>query len=423
MREGTAVHLKALFALVLLTFIPLRAQTWNDFETPPHNYWTEKAVDTVTELHRRMERNQIALAADADPKTFLRAYLDVLKVPVSSQVLVFSKSSLQRNFVNGHNPRALYFNEDTYVGWMPGGLIEVTGIDPVLGGIFYIFKVPDKKGSVPVFERRRSCIGCHAGSGAGFLPGLRVRSLFTGEDGRTFGDANEETGGHHVPFDTRWGGWYVTGAPAEMKHRANAWSTRSGGEGVSAGAMDRIMPPGTHLAPGSDVLAMMLHDHQCKLVNVLMEANYRIRTALHNAGGDRPLLERPIPSDDMGMAREQARRVVSFLLFAGEIPLPAPVAGDTTFKTDFAANRRPDKSDRSLKDFDLKSLLMRYRCSYMIYSSAFDGLPPVFRKIVFSTLRSALTVASDTTGAHLPPGERTAVHEILTATLPGYTDQ
>jgi hypothetical protein len=416
--------MKALVPFLLLTIAALRlsAQTWNDFETPPHNYWTEKATDPVTQLQRRIERKEITLAADGDPKTFLRAYLDALKVPVSSQVLVFSKSSLQRNFVNGHNPRAMYFNEDSYVGWMPGGLIEATGIDPVLGGIFYIFKVPDKKETVPVFERRRSCIGCHAGSGANFLPGLRVRSLFTAENGNTFGEADADFGGHHTPFGVRWGGWYVTGAPPEMKHLANAYSTRSG-EAASAGEMARIMPAGTHLAPGSDVLAMMLHDHQVKAVNVLMAANYRIRTALHNAPADKPLLERSIPSDDMEMASEQARSVAAFLLFADEVPLPAPVAGDPAFKKDFAANRRPDPSGRSLKDFDLKTRLMQYRCSYMIYSAAFNGLPPVFQKMVFNSLRSALTISGDTTGAHLPADERKAVHEILTATLTGYARQ
>jgi hypothetical protein len=412
--------MKALSALLLLTFTPLRAQTWNDYETPPHNYWKVPATDSVTALHRRLEQKELALAADADPKTFLRAYLDVLKVPVSSQVLVFSKSSLQRTFVHARNPRAMYFNEDTYVGWMPGGLIEVTGIDPVLGGVFYIFNVPDKKETVPVFERRESCLGCHAGGPTNFLPGLMVRSLLTGENGRTFGEAGAHNGGHHTPFATRWGGWYLTGAPAEMKHLANAFSTRRG-EAVSAGEMDKIMPAGTHLAPGSDVLAMMLHDHQCKAVNTLMEANYRIRTVLHNAGGDKPVMERTIPSDDMEMAREQARQVAALLLFSDEVPLPAPVAGDPAFKKDFAANRRPDKSDRSLKDLDLKTHLMRYRCSYMIYSTAFGGLPAVFQKMVFSELRAALTNSGpDGTPAHLPPDERKAVHEILSATLPGY---
>ncbi len=407
-------------ALLLILTATLPAQTWNDFETPPHNYWSVPPRDPATLLHRKLENKETSLAADADPKTFLRAYLEALNVPASSQVLVFSKSSLQRTFVHGHNPRAMYFNEDTYVGWMPGGLIEVTGIDPVLGGVFYIFKVPDKKEAVPVFERRESCLGCHAGGPTSFLPGLMVRSLFTGEDGRSYGEAGEHNGGHHTPFGTRWGGWYVSGAPVEMKHLANVFSTRSR-EAVSAGELEKVMPAGTHLAPGSDVLAMLLHDHQCKAVNVLMEANYRVRTVLHNAGGDKPVADRGIPGDDMEMAREQAQKVARFLLFTDEVALPAPVTGDAAFKKDFAAARKADKAGRSLKDFNLKTHLMQHRCSYMIYSAAFRGLPPAFQKIVFTELRSGLTIASGGgAAAHLPADERKTVHEILSETVPDY---
>ena len=152
----------------------LHAQTWNDFETPPHNYWKIPPQDPATVLQQRMQQKEVTLAADSDPRTFLRAYLNALQVPVSSQVLVFSRSSLQRTFVNGHNPRAMYFNEDTYVGWMPGGLIEVTGIDPVLGGIFYIFDIP--RGERPLsFERSDRCMNCHAGEDTGYVPGLLVK--------------------------------------------------------------------------------------------------------------------------------------------------------------------------------------------------------------------------------------------------------
>jgi hypothetical protein len=405
----------------LLLFVAgVRAQTWNDFETAPHNYWTAPVADPATELHRKLERRELTLAADADPKTFLRAYLDALQVPVSSQVLVFSKSSLQRTVVHGRNPRAMYFNEDTYVGWIPGGLIEVTGIDPVLGGVFYIFKVPDTRETVPVFERRERCLGCHAGGPTSFLPGLMVQSLFTSEDGRTAGEAGAHNGGHHTPFSTRWGGWYVTGAPAEMKHLANAFTSR-GRPSVSAGSLDQLMPAGTHLAPGSDILAMMLHDHQCKAVNVLMEANYRLRTVLHKAGGEKPVAERAIPEAEMEMARTQAEKVARFLLFTEEVALPAPVTGDAAFKKDFAANRRPDKSGRSLKDFNLKTHLMQHRCSYMIYSAAFRGLPAAFQSLVFAELRRALTSGGEGgQAAHLPAAERQAVHEILSATLPAY---
>ena len=406
-------------ALLTLT-ATLHAQTWNDFETPPHNYWTVPPQDPATMLQKRMEKKEVTLPADSDPKTFLRAYLDALKVPVSSQILVFSKSSLQRTFVNGHNPRAMYFNEDTYVGWMPGGLIEVTGIDPVLGGVFYIFPAPEKAGALPALDRRESCMGCHAGGPTSFLPGLMVRSLNTFEDGGTGGEASPHNGGHHTPFGKRWGGWYLTGQPEGMAHLANQCAARRG-VSVPSGPLEKVMPSGTHLAPGSDVLPMLLHDHQVFAVNVLMEANYRVRTALHAAGGDTPVAERALRPEDVEMADKQVQKLLRFLLFADEAQLPAPVTGDPAFHKDFAATRRADKSGRSLKDFALQNHLMKYRCSYMIYSSAFRGLPSGFQRLLCKSLRSSLLDAkAGGPAAHLPDAERKAIHEILTDTLPAY---
>lgn len=406
---------------ILLTFLVagrLQSQTWNDFETPPHNYWSVPPQDQVTRLHARLEKGEISLPAGTDPKVFLKAYLEALNVPASSQLLVFSKSALQRNVVSGLNPRALYFNEDTYVGWIPGGLIEVTGIDPVLGGIFYIFSPPDEKKPIPLLDRRESCLGCHAGGPTSFLPGLMVRSLHTQEDGRSLGDASPHNGGHHTPFEKRWGGWYVTGAPPEMKHLANLYSARETPD-TPSGPLERIMPPGTHLSAGSDVLPLMLHDHQCMAVNALMEANYRIRVGLHKSKGDAPVASRAIPTDAMQMAEKQAAKLVRFLLFTDEARLPAPVAGDPAFRRDFAAGAKKDHAGRSLKDFAPGNHIMRYRCSYMIYSAAFRGLPDAFQKMVFKALRSALSGDTEA-GKHLPSAERAAIHKILEETLPDY---
>ena len=166
---------------------------------------------------------------------------------------------------------------------------------------------------------------------------------------------------------------------------------------------------------------MLLHDHQVMAVNVLMEANYRVRTALHAVGGDKPVADRELRPNDMEMAETQVRKVLRFLLFADEAPLPAPVAGDADFRKDFAANRRPEKSGRSLKDFDLHTRLMKHRCSYMIYSASFRGLPTTFQRILFKSLRSFLEDPKPgSPAAHLPADERKAIHEILTDTLPAY---
>ncbi|MBP7950380.1 MAG: hypothetical protein KA004_12055 [Verrucomicrobiales bacterium] len=394
------------------------AQQWNDFETPPHNYWETPPADAVTKFHRQMEQTRKALPADGDPKTFLRAYLKALNVPQESQILVFSKSSLQRKFVNGKNPRALYFNEDTYVGWMPGGLIEVAGIDPVLGGIFYIFNVPTAAEEIPRLERRDSCLGCHAGSPSNFLPGLMVRSLLTGSDGRFSKEQNAAwNGGHDAPFEGRWAGWLVSGELTGMRHLANTFSTPGGS--MPSGLPEKFLPAGLHLEPGSDPAALLLHDHQVAAANRIMEANYRLRTAMHQAGGSIPVSQREIP--DMTLADEQADRLLSYLLFAQERPLPGPVKGGARFAKAFAATRKADAAGRALKDLNLQTRILEYRCSYMIYSSTFGGLPDKFRLHVLRRLRSALTAETPPEiAAHLPKAERQAIAEILTATLPEF---
>jgi hypothetical protein len=396
-------------------------QQWNDFETPPHNYWRHDPADAASRLHARLTKGELKLPASSDPKTFLKAYLAALNVPVESQILVFSKSSLQRQFVNGHNPRALYFNEDTYVGWMPGGMIEVTGIDPVLGGVFYIFKVPDKTGTAPEFDRRESCMGCHAGSPTNFLPGLMVRSLLTDAEGRMFGERNKaHNGGHSAPFDGRWGGWLVSGELKGMNHLANVFTGRNQAA-VPTGTPESFLPAGMHLESGSDPAALLLHDHQVAAVNLLMAANYKLRTEMHKMNSTAPVDQREIPAEAMELAGEEADRVLGYLLFADELPLPGPVKGGAAFSKAFAAGRKADAQGRSLKDLNMKTRMLEYRCSYMIDSAAFRGMPASFRQFVLRRLKDALSAEQPPQIAqHLPKEERQAIAGILTATLPEF---
>lgn len=128
-----------------------------------------------------MESGELKLDRSGE-KAFLLSLLRQLEVPVSSQMLVFSTTSLQLRFISPENPRALYFNEDIYVGYIPGGRLEIVSIDPELGGIFYIFDIP--RGDAPAkVERSQRCMNCHAGEDTGFVPGLVVKSVAPGLTG------------------------------------------------------------------------------------------------------------------------------------------------------------------------------------------------------------------------------------------------
>src|SRR5581483_7048891 len=86
-----------------------------------------------------------------------------------------------------------------------------------------------------------------------------------------------------------------------------------------------------------------------------------------------------------------AQEIVDYLLFVDEASFNTPLQGDSGFTAKFAASGIRDTKGRSLKDFDLKHRLMRYPCSYMIYSAAFDSLPSEGRTAVYKLLWQVLT--------------------------------
>ena len=75
----------------------------------------------------------------------------------------------------------------------------------------------------------------------------------------------------------------------------------------------------------------------------------------------------------------------------------------------------------SLRDLDLRTRLFKHRCSYMIHSAAFAGLPPALKQRVFAQLRTALNGAEqDPDFAYLPSAEKKAIAQILTETVKGF---
>src|SRR6185503_18109094 len=108
-----------------------------DYEQPPISYSSARAEDPAAMLDRAVSAGKVQLARD-EKRGYLESLLRELKIPVSSQTLVFSKTSFQRDRISPQRPRAVYFNGDTYVGYVPGGdVIEIASTDPKLGTTFY----------------------------------------------------------------------------------------------------------------------------------------------------------------------------------------------------------------------------------------------------------------------------------------------
>lgn len=400
-----------ILGICLAGAVTARAEvTYRDWDQPPHSYFQRTPSDRFTQLKARLESGEVALDRSSE-KAFLLSLLALLEIPVSSQMLVFSTTSLQLSLISPSNPRALYFNEDLYLGYIPGGRIEIVALDPELGGIFYILDIPRNDGALRI-DRSARCMNCHAGDDTGNVPGLTLKSVVPGSTGGSLDSFRRTQTGHGIPLSDRFGGWYVTGAGRFTNHWGNLMGDLAGG------VLTRIpLPPGERFSfnrypvATSDLLPQLLQEHQVGFVNRVVEAGYRARTHRHT---DRDDLT-PAHREELD---QQAHLVVRYLLFADEAALPdGGVSGSDTFQADFLKTRRA-VGGRSLKDLDLETRLFRYRCSYMIYSPVVTGLPPEMKGRVLAQLDRALdTDRNDSDSAHLPAAEKQEIRTILKGTL------
>jgi hypothetical protein len=115
-----------------------------------------------------------------------------------------------------------------------------------------------------------------------------------------------------------------------------------------------------------------------------------------------------------------AEELVRYLLFTNEAPLDSPVKGTSGFAEEFAARGPRDSKGRSLRDFDLRTRIFKYPCSYLVYSEDFDALPGPAKAYVYRRLLEILSGRDQSPEfARLTAEDRTAILEILLATKPG----
>ncbi len=390
----------------------LVAADYADLKAEPHLYWERKPQDPFSKLVEQLEAGSKRLET-GDDMTVLTSLLKALEVPVSSQMLVYSATSLQAGRITPSNPRALYFNENTYVGYVPGGRIEILSLDPDLGAIFYIFDVPRSTG-VPVAERSNRCMNCHSGDRMQFVPGLAVESVISSNTGATLDGFRRGQFGHGVPLSERFGGWYLTGADGFKKHYGNIVGTLS-----PRGLQKDYHAPGElfdwkrYPLATSDILPQLLHEHQAGFVNRVILGTYRTRYLEHQSKGQ-------LTAEQQKQINQDAAMIVRYALFADETPLPSGgIKGDEAFKNDFRQTRVALSNGASLKDFDLKTRMFRYRCSYMIYTPLWDGMPAPLKKQVYAYLGAALSEARPVAEfGYLPLQEKRAIRAILRETKP-----
>jgi hypothetical protein len=385
------------------------------FTLPPHNYWEREPKDRFTKFKAEFEAGRVPLDFSSD-KAFLTTLLKALEIPASSQMWVYSTTSLQLRFISPRNPRSVYFNEDISVGYIPGGRIEIVGLDPDLGGIFYIFDIPPPN-QPPVIERSNRCMNCHAGADTGNVPNWLVESSLPGPSGGSVKSFRQDQTGHGIPFDQRFAGWHVTGKHGIADHWGNLIGRLS-----PQGVQTEPVPPGERFdvtkypVPTSDILTHLVFEHQLGFVTRVVEATYRTRSLLHEARG------RLTPAQSAELD-QHADGLVRYMLFADEVRLPTGgVEGDSAFKDDFLKVRKVSTTGASLRDFDLRTRIFKHRCSYMIHSSVFQGMPQEMKQRVYRRLGQALSEGRPDPGyAYLPVEEKRAIVQILKDTVPDIT--
>jgi hypothetical protein len=422
---GWARLLVPLFALVLAT----SARAEFPIEQEPINYLTAVSHDPVAQLQRRIDKGEVTLKYDEKGQGYLKSVLEALGVSPSSQTLVFSKTSFQASRISPKAPRGVYFNDDVYVGFVKGSeVLEFSGVDPQLGAVFYTLE--QQTSEKPHFERQtHGCLQCHQSGKTQEVPGHMIRSVYPSRSGMPVYNAGSFVTDHTSPMGERWGGWYVTGTHGDQRHMGNVMVRNADQPDkldVDAGAnhadLAGLADTSSYLTGLSDIVALMVLEHQTQLHNLITLANYQARLGKHYDEGINRALAQPTGTVSESTGRRissHAAKLVRFLLFSGEAALTAPVAGNSGFSEWFTALGPWDKKGRSLREFDLRTRLFKYPCSFLIYSEAFNGLPAPVKDEVYRQLKDVLTGRDSSPDfAHLSPADREAILEILLDTKP-----
>jgi hypothetical protein len=409
---------------------PQAAQIPDNFVSGDHpaiRYAAGPLDDPATRLQRRLDSGDLKLERQKDSFGYLPVLLKALGISPDSQTLVFSKTSFQATRISPRNPRAIYFTDQATVGYVRGSdTLEVTTVDPKQGVIFYTF---DNNTDTPRFDRRDVCMQCHHSPGTLGVPGLMIASVYPDGDGMPAFRGAQALTDHRTPFDERWGGWYVTGTHGEMRHRGNSvghdrlhpdvLDTR---DSQNLTALSRRFDQTDYLQTTSDIVALLVHEHQIRLINYLTRVGWEQRQLEYeaaktpSAGHKDTALQHQLDAD--------IEELAAYMLFAEEAQLRSKVTGVSTFSQTFANRGPKDSKGRSLRDFNLETRLFAYPLSYLIYSEQFDSLPSAAKERVYRRLWEVLSGADQSKRfERIPAASRLAALEILRETkknLPAY---
>jgi hypothetical protein len=406
-----------------------------DYEYPLIPYGERPTHNSIARLENKLDRGEVKLKFVPE-RGYLDSVLQALNIDPSSQTLVFSKTSLQIELIKASTPRAIYFNDDTYIAWIPDtGILEITAMDSVLGPVFYT--LANKDPYTTKLDRETSrCLTCHdtfAMMGGGVPHFLFLSSPVTLKGVPLTNEISQDTT-DATPLRQRWGGWYVTGVPDGLAHMGNLQvddlsqtadnveSLKVAGHTVEK--LDGMFNTKPYLTNHSDVVALLVFEHQVYIENLITRASYKGRTmsARENDGQSTESLSwEQLPDKARHILQAMLEPLVKALVFVNATNLPNRIQGNSGFDRWFQAQGPRDSQGRSLRQLDLTTHVFRYPLSYMIYSTGFEGLPGYAKEYIYRRLGEVLSGKDQSAAyAHISAADRAVALQILTQTKPAF---
>ncbi|HEV2703757.1 MAG TPA: hypothetical protein VGV09_19185 [Steroidobacteraceae bacterium] len=384
-----------------------------DSEYPLMHYGRTPTHNAIARLQQRLAAGQVKLTYSA-PRGYLDSLLQALAIDPSSQVLVYSKTSLQKGEISAATPRALYFDAETYVGYVQNGAnLELGAMDSELGQVFYA--LPNLSPAAPKLQRETlTCLACHdtyENSGGG-VPRFLLMSSYVDIHGNQLTHEDSILTTDETPIESRWGGWYVTGQTGKQVHVGNILVTNVQQlvklDAVRRGNIDSLeglFNTKPYLTDKSDVVALLVLQHQETVQNLLTRVSFEVRKALAQAGNKPATLAPKRQQELKGFMDDLANA----MLFVDAVPYTDVISGNSGFAAWFQQQGIKDGQGRSLRELDLKTRLLRYPLSYLVYTPAFEGLPEYARDYLFGRFAAVLREHHETTTL-----------QILAATQPAF---
>lgn len=410
--------LMRLLALTLISLACLPTAFGQKFyELEPINYSKSEAVDVISDYFA--DSKKLESWKREGPSGYLNAFLEAFDIPAASQTLVFSKTSLQADRIHPKNPRAIYFNDDIYVGWVPNSdLLEVSVSSPQTGTNFYTIQPTDE---LPELTRQtHDCLRCHGGSFTRDVPGHLLRSVYPDSAGQPIFKAGTHFTDQTTPFEDRWGGWLVSDAP--MKHMGNTLFQETD-RGADLGKPFTIgdLPENGYLSPESDLVSLLILGHQTQLHTLMADLTIKTRRALHDQKIMDELLQRDARLSDSTRSRikHAADKVLKCIFFIEEIDLPEIDMTRSRFAKAFTERGPKDAEGRSLYQLQMDGRMLRHPLSYLIYSDTFDKLPAEALDYLWAEIERILNPSKRREGyERLSRRNKIAIKEILLETHP-----